>query len=256
MGLNENVNGEVVETTTPGQALKNLTPAPLPKAGEGEVKGEAGVSTTTPVYMTEDQVKALLKSEREEIERTIQSRTDKTSSRIEKVVQAKLGEVEASLKLLEGLGQTITPEIRERIRQKIVVDAMAQPPAEETPSPPAPLPKAGEGGKTEETPGMHPVMEQSMQILRGMGLDPATLSDEAVALIDQETKDAEAFLKSIRKAAAFEVNRLGAVNAPSGTGIGNAARVASFGAQNGRRGNPIEHVNDPDELFKMAFANG
>lgn len=255
MGLNENVNGDVVETTTPGQALKNLTPAPLPKAGEGEVKGEAGVSTTTPVYMTEDQVKALLKSEREEIERTIQSRTDKTSSRIEKVVQAKLGEVEASLKLLEGLGQTITPEIRERIRQKIVVDAMAQPPAEET-SPPAPLPKQGEGGSAPEKAQVHPVLEQSFQIITAMGLDPATLSDEAVALIDQETKDADAFLKSVRKAAAFEVNRLGAVNAPSGTGIGNAARVASFGAQNGRRGNPIEHVNDPDELFKMAFANG
>lgn len=244
------VNGEVVAPKTPGQAFAALTPNPSPD-GEG---GEGQATTTTPVYMTEDQVKALMLAQREEMVREIQSRTDKSSSRIEKQVKATLTEVEKSLSLLKDAGQEITPEIRERIRQRVIADAYAE--GGETPKPltpdPSPDGRGGEGGQQ-----VHPVLEESFQIIRALGLKPEELSPDAVALIDQQTTDANAFLASVRKAAAFEYARVQNGNGGNnGVNVPNGARVAGMGAVGARRGNPIETVTDPGELFRLAEQSG
>lgn len=249
------VNGEAVESQVPGQVPNVLAVSNVPAP-------EKETTTAEPKYMTEDQVKALLAAQKEEFERTLQSRTDKMSSRIEKQVQAQLRQVEDQFKVFESAGQVITPEVKERIRQKVMLDAYAKG-EEETASPPATLTPmdakpsispSPEEGRMGQEGKVHPVLEQSFQIFRGLGLDPNTISDEAAGMIDQETKDAETFLKSVRKAAAFEYGRTNA--ATSENGGGNAARVAGYGAVGARRGNPIENVTDPGELFRMAMDAG
>lgn len=244
------VNGETVESPVPGQ-VPNVLAAANVAAPEKETP------TPEPKYMTEDQVRALLAAQKEELERTLQSRTDKLSSRIEKQVQTQLKQVEEQFKVFESAGQVITPEVKERIRQKVMLDAYAKG-EEETPAAltPIPSPEEGRGGQEAK---VHPVLEQSFQIFRGLGLDPNTISDEAAGLIDQETKDAETFLKSVRKAAAFEYSRVNAAtseNGGGGNGANSAARVAGFGSVGARRGNPIEHITDPGELFRMALDAG
>lgn len=248
------VNGEVVAPVVPTGSVPNA----LDGAAVAKPVEPTG-ATVEPKYMTEDQVKILLAAQKDEFERTLQSRTDKLSSRVEKQVQTQLKQIESNLKLLESAGQVITPEIRERVRQRVITDAYAN--AEEDTAPsvdptPSPSPSKAGGGGAEGGAQIHPVLEQSFQIIRGMGLDPQALSDEAAALIDQETQDEKTFLASVRKAAAFEYARVNeAGTATNGNGV-PAARVAGFGSVGPRRGNPIENINDPNELFRQAFANG
>lgn len=180
---------------------------PAVPAATGQTAGE---NAAQPQYVTLEQATKLAQDAAEEAFRRAQSLYSKGQAGFEKRVQADLKNLEKALDLQKKAGVTITPEQENSMRQQVINQAFMED-GQNTGQPnqgTAPA-QAPEG---EEVPN-NPIEATAWQMMRDAGIDIYD-EDPEFALVDQETENAYAFLKSIETA--IEAKRQRLAGSPAG----------------------------------------
>ncbi len=215
----------------PGNASN--TPEPQQQKGAGEQQQDTGAK-----YLTPEDAEALFNNM---FERKAQSITDKTTARVQKVLQA-----------AQQQGLQITPQQAQAMLD--VADAenqqQAQPQQPQTtPQPSRQQPPSQPAqSRSEAAPDQapHPVLATADAMIQASGISFDD-GDPELELIDKETKNPLEFLNSIDKAIKEKQARL--------QKAGDPARMPSLSSQ-GRPANAVSQIKDPNELWKMARSQG
>lgn len=212
----------------PGQDPAAPSPAPTP-APEGQPPDAA-----QPLTLTQEEFERRLKEAEDRALARAQSLFDKGQTK----VRARLDQLEQSLK-----GVQIAPEEREKLRQQVINAALTEEDAPPQPSAPAAGQTAqpGQAAPAPEGQDLDPISTEALRMMTAAGVVIEDDDPEAKT-IDQSS--AYAFLRSV-EAAIEAKRRRTAPRTPT-----------SLGGAGSHNPNPISDINDPGELFKIAFGAG
>ena len=165
-----------------------FNPDPVQGQVSGEAIGNDGAGNEQPKYLTPADLAAF----EQKIERRLQSLNDKQQNRLEKVVNERIGQMEARY-------QQVGQKLPDHVRQRIIDDAISN--YSEDGEQPA------QGAPSRVPPDVETVNRQAADILKGAGISWDDMTMREVNSLKQTTP--EAYLESVRQAAASAVKRLG-----------------------------------------------
>jgi hypothetical protein len=196
----------VPEDTKPLPELQTSPAQAGQPAATGSNPAEVQQTNAQPKYITE-----------EEARRLVQSVVDKSTSRIDKRVEERLGQIEAAYK---AAGDTLTPEKRQAA-QAAIEKELGQPSAPANPTPAA-------TGATDATSAGDAVNTAAIATMKALGVERFDPSDPEYSSI-KTTGTPDEYLASIAAAAKAKGARLTSnptnptATAPAGALIGSGA---------------------------------
>lgn len=162
-------------------------------------EGEQG--QTQPEYVTVDQARRMTEEAVQQAVSKAQSLVDKSGNRLQEKIQAKLKDLESTLKVQAAAGIKITPEQEQALRQQVMVDALAE--VEEP---------AAQAGQTRETQTqdaqagqIDPISQAAWELMQERGVEILENDPEA-KMLDFSTP--YKFLLSVEKAVSTKEQRL------------------------------------------------
>lgn len=221
------------------ESQANFSPAPE------EVGQPSQPVTPQPQSGQESQPEAITKADLEalrqeltgEVTRLVQSRTDKTESRLRTAIETKLKRLD---ELTQGLG--IDPQViaaaRTRIEQETLLDEVMSSDGRQVAQPAGPLNKE----IVEATNARARALQEKAGVFVEQG-------DPEWAKLKVNQPNPYVFLDSLEAAIQEKALRIGKQRE------GAAGRLSSTTA-GATAGNPIGHVNDPKDLFKTWLNGG
>jgi|GEM_PF-3973052 hypothetical protein len=233
--------GKVVEPagdgTLPGQ------PQVTPPAQAGQEPSSA----PQPKFITLEEAQKLANQAALDAEerafRRAQGLVSKADNRITAKVQQDLAALQQMITLQKSAGIEVTPQQEAQLRNQIIANAYSQgeqpPPNTEPPATPKPA---------EQSEASDPITAEAWRLMQAAGI-VINENDPEVGQLDQSS--GYAFLRSIETAIESKRQRIAStpMQVPGRTPTG-------AGATGAHQANPIQDVNDPEELFRIAKERG
>lgn len=233
--------GKVVEPTgdgtLPGQSQVN------PPAQAGQEPSSA----PQPKFITLEEAQKLANQAALDAEerafRRAQGLVSKADNRITQKVQQDLAALQSMITLQKSAGIEVTPQQEAQLRNQIIANAYSQgeQPTPNTEQPAKPEPEAQPGVSD-------PITAEAWRLMEAAGI---IINDDDPEAEKLDQSGGYAFLRSIE--AAIETKRQRIASTPMQT---PGRTPTGAGATGQHQANPIQNITDPDELFRMAKAQG
>jgi len=234
--------GKVVEPTSNG------TPPGQPQVTPPAQAGQEPSSASQPKFITLEEAQKLANQAALDAEerafRRAQGLVSKADNRITEKVKQDLAALQSMITLQKSAGIEVSPQQEAQLRNQIIANAYSQgeqPPPhteqQEKPNPEAPSSEAAD-----------PITAEAWRLMQAAGI-MINDGDPEVEKLDQSS--GYAFLQSIEAAIETKRQRIASTSmqAPGRTPTG-------AGATGAHQANPIQDINDPDELFRIAKERG
>jgi hypothetical protein len=240
-------------TTQPANPLAYQGP------GDGQPQGPEASPQAQPVeqqpqgnapageVLTPAQLAALLEENNKKLISTMQSMVAKSENRISKKALEKITALESAWQTQASLGQPVDPAVQEQVKQKIILDDLANS-GKAPPEQPAEAPGQGQGQAQQQAGPANWVAVEAQRLVTDVG--GLTDDDPEAELVKTNAPTALDFLKSVEAAAAAKRERLASQNNPQTRMPSTAGGTAPTVYQPGKgsqlldewcRENPVPH---------------
>jgi hypothetical protein len=223
---------------------------PPEKVAPVQVQPEQGNETQTSKFVTVEEAQRLAKEAADQALRRAQQFFDVNQNQFGKRIQERVSQLEKAWDAMAKAGLQVPDEAgKERVRQRAIQEELTAPNSSQPPS--SPSAQVEVKGQAENPEPQDPVTAEAWRMMQAAGVSIEATDPEA-ATLDQSSP--YAFLKSVDAAINAKRERLG-TQPVSGLSTSSARTPTNLGAA-GKQANPIAHINDPRELYKLGFGGG